>query len=845
MVIYKNTKDNKFAETWQKNLKWLAYNLGKDKQTEFTTLLEATIKKAQAKKATQTELNKLESEKKKLGDIVGLHRRSQEKLTDLKTQTQKEPNNFLNNGTNQYNWWTKISTYLPTTYADNLYEGTLNGSSVKITEPEAIKLLTRAIKALEKIDETKFGVKYIASSHTSGTNHLPDIQKLAKDGLKDNKIIGKDGNGKDLPDKGKPANHQHLNRVEYSFKAQFVADADILKTPSATAFTPQSTETITKAKVDNFFAFIDDLSKDGTIKPEFLTELLADTDILKEVENNTEWKILPAQKNPLEADKLALYGLKVADDTKTKLYLSETDVNKAHKFPIQAGLKSWIELVHTFFPNGSSQRTKLASSFQSDPYLDLLADISSNTNATNWELPESVEDLQNIVDQLELDKLGASGRVMEIGKEKSTKTKELVEKEQELQAKNQELDQQIKEIIKKKREELAKTNIQKFDNETASGGKDNRKTRWELWSLQQLLLQIRYLENDGDSTLNSSVADENTAFIEVDKRLNKIRGDDNSKVYLVRSFVEDLSFNTETKESRDWKQALAKVKEKDSIFGDLNKYLEHFQEYEKIAKLDKNQQAAKEAIETELGQKPNESETLQTYQTKLKELDPLLTDTVITPSVVEDWQTQNRFKTAETMEAELKKVFKDNKLDADFTKLIQKEDAEITDIAKLFQKKKAQEIITLIEWFEYDKLDEDKKAEKKKKIVWTLEMKDKDNKYFEEDISGASITEKQIKDCLYDIAVGNKSLASTHKSNEPVNNPNPNGGDDGNKEMSAAKEWFGFGSVGKSLLAYFGIFAVIAIVVCAVFWKNIQSWWSEPEELGGEIEESEESSSDE
>ena len=66
MTIYKNTKDNKHSEAWQKNLKWLSHSLGKDEQTNFTQLLETTIKKAQEKQETQTQLNKLESEKKKL-----------------------------------------------------------------------------------------------------------------------------------------------------------------------------------------------------------------------------------------------------------------------------------------------------------------------------------------------------------------------------------------------------------------------------------------------------------------------------------------------------------------------------------------------------------------------------------------------------------------------------------------------------------------------------------------------------------------------------------------------------------------------------------------------------------
>jgi hypothetical protein len=232
-----------------------------------------------------------------------------------------------------------MTTYYPTTYSDNLYQGVVHGTTVKITEQEAIKLLTRVIKAFQKVESTKFGTKFTASTHTSGTNHLPAIQQLAAHGLKSNEIIGQDAQGQDLPDKGKPANHAHLNRLEYTFTSQYVADADILKDPSATPFTPQSTEIITTAKITNFFAFIDDLSQSGTLNPNFLTELNSDSDILKNVESNTSWKIVPSQKTALEPTKLADYGVKVANDSHTKLYLSDSH-DKAVNFTIQEGLKS-------------------------------------------------------------------------------------------------------------------------------------------------------------------------------------------------------------------------------------------------------------------------------------------------------------------------------------------------------------------------------------------------------------------------------------------------------------------------------------------------------------------------
>jgi hypothetical protein len=106
--------------------------------------------------------------------------------------------------------------------------------------------------------------------------------------------------------------------------------------------------------------------------------------------------------------------------------------------------------------------------------------------------------------------------------------------------------------------------------------------------------------------------------------------------------------------------------------------------------------AAKAALETELGQREDETDTLKTYQDKLKALDPILTETVITQAIVDDWKTHNNFKTAETMSQEIAKVIENGTLKADFKQMLVKADSEITDLAKLFQKKSAKEIITLI-----------------------------------------------------------------------------------------------------------------------------------------------------
>jgi multidrug efflux pump subunit AcrA (membrane-fusion protein) len=136
-------------------------------------------------------------------------------------------------------------------------------------------------------------------------------------------------------------------------------------------------------------------------------------------------------------------------------------------------------------------------------------------------LPESLADLQTIADQIELDKLAAAGRITNLSQKISEKQTELTTKNGEFTSKDTELTTLIQKIITKKREELNKSNIKEFDNQTASGGADNRKTRHELYNLETALCEIRYLENDGGASLDSWIADENTALTTIQDILSK------------------------------------------------------------------------------------------------------------------------------------------------------------------------------------------------------------------------------------------------------------------------------------------------------------------------------------
>src|SRR6185437_2271511 len=98
------------------------------------------------------------------------------------------------------------------------------------------------------------------------------------------------------------------------------------------------------------------------------------------------------------------------------------------------------------------------------------------------------------------------------------------------------------------------------------------------------------------------------------------------------------------------------------------------------------------------------------------------------------------------MEAELKKIFKDSKLDETFKEVMTKADSEITDVAQLLTKKKASEIITLIRRWEYDK-DTDDNKKKTIKIIKMNMAKKKDD----------TLTDEEITSGLYKLAISEYS----------------------------------------------------------------------------------------
>jgi len=188
-----------------------------------------------------------------------------------------------------------------------------------------------------------------------------------------------------------------------------------------------------------------------------------------------------------------------------------------------------------------------------------------------------------------MEKLGASVKLVELKKAIDEKTKEKDAKQVEIQVKETQIDTLIREILTKKREKLNSYNISKGFAKTAS--EDNRRDIMELLDLNQLLLEIRYLENDGDATALSSVDAENTALTAIEDIIQKIYFGGDCK--LVMRFNDLALVGSDGK--LDTTQAITRIKagkytengkERDiSFYGGLAQFKTHFENKEKLVKL--------------------------------------------------------------------------------------------------------------------------------------------------------------------------------------------------------------------------------------------------------------------
>jgi hypothetical protein len=138
------------------------------------------------------------------------------------------------------------------------------------------------------------------------------------------------------------------------------------------------------------------------------------------------------------------------------------------------------------------------------------------------------------------------------------------------------------------------------------------------------------------------------------------------------------------------------------------------------------------------------------------------------------------------------------------------------------------EVIKLIiRYVDYEKLSTEDKKTKKQQLVWTLEKQDKDGQYLDD----ADLTDDEITDTLYQIAIQKKTLANKKKEEQTDedNNQSPT--------QSPPK-----GHLAQYWWVYLISGLVLAGAIVAIFWKQISGWWKGPteEEIGEGSEQKEE-----
>jgi hypothetical protein len=174
----------------------------------------------------------------------------------------------------------------------------------------------------------------------------------------------------------------------------------------------------------------------------------------------------------------------------------------------------------------------------------------------------------------------------ELTKQIKTKQTEITAKQTELKSKETEINKIVQEILTKKREELKKHNLEKGFKKDDNN--DNRRDLTKLYIIKQLLLEIRYLENNGDTTQLSSQDQENNALTEITAILG-----DCDKYRLVDRF-QSLAYVSGGDGKYDNQQAITRIKagkytdregQEHQIYESLEKYQEHFKQKAELVKL--------------------------------------------------------------------------------------------------------------------------------------------------------------------------------------------------------------------------------------------------------------------
>ena len=676
-----------------------------------------------------------------------------------------------NDGVNSNGWKPRIKNWVENiTGNDNICKGkilkdTLGASAdtdIEITEAEAIALLSRALKAFEGINASDFETKKGTAnkdgvSPTNAKKYLDRIQNQARH-LAKNKSFGRDG---------------------YDLGYTYCGYDDTNKKPLDS---PLFNHRIKWSNLRALAKFINEGD---------WTDKLDHTNFGTQI----SWNIYP-QGDQYTAEELKNFAGDIANTVK---YYKTGYKNKVLQTPTVVKMKTikdWAKLVLVLDNNAWTKISTSQPSGNDNIYQKLFGDLRDQntfTETKGFSINAIDKDKAKIAKKMLIQK--ASQLSLEYDSKRDEVDRKKTAKETEIQT-------LINEKLKELRDSLTTHNLDKgFEDKTQDtpAGLDNRKTELEIRVILKTLKDIRFLEKDDESSL-SSEDKENTAFTE----LETLKSEFDSSLVISFNLVEGDTNADKCKKIKETTQ-------------DLQVYHDDYEKWEKKIKFSELQKKQLADIKVALGKEEDSTETIKAYQDKLKALDPILTETVITQAIVNDWKTQTNFKTSETMETELKKIFKDNKLDEDFKKAMTKEDAEITDVANLLTKKKADKVIALIRRWEYDK----KPQTEKDKLVKVIKMN------MNKEPGEANPTEEEITTGLYKLAVSQYSMKSDSEISTWENaRDNPPQTQDPKGHL--AKYW-GWYAVAGILLA-----TITGIVIWQ--WEAIKSWWNSDVERDNNID---------
>jgi len=747
-------------------------------------------------KNKQTEIDNKKDEANKIQEIID-------------NEDYKKYEAFFNNDpsvANKWNttgWKNTIETWLQNNSNDCKITITANtlgvstNTDIEITEDEALAIGTRAIKAFEGINLGDFQTQ-APTTKTNGSTTISKTDAIAR--LKEVQY-----------------NANKLVKVKNKFKDGYREDYHL-----GYNYTNSSTNTPLTYSSD-------------TIDWDNLVELAKYIDADDWSENSNKLD----QSNFSDEINLKIYkkGKEYSKD-EIKNYFGDINLGtgklyKTGETPTTIKVKTirdWAKLVLTLDSNSSAALNKIKGEKNHDtfvnPYAKLFSDLRTTEKDGNFTSSSHKFRIDKIyLPSLKTDRDTCIQRAALLGHEKDKIDADITKKESELDA-------LITEKIKELRTGLATYNIEKgFKDKTndTPKGDDNRKTSMELTSIFKTLKDIRYLENCDESkpsTDSTNGSKENTAYTELETILTDW---DASYVKLFPNLDEDTNADK-----------CKKIKESTN---DLKNYKDDYEKWDKLIKFSDKQKQELKDIKIALGESEDPMDTLKTYTDKLKIIDASL-ETAFTEDLKTKWQGKkdgkDKFMTAETLKDLLESVKKDGKYD-DFFNHIKGgtngfEDIKDKDTWGKLILLEPKVVITAIKRYEYDKLgDNEPESNLDSKTQWERRIKKAYSKGKDH-----SLTDAEINTAVYEVAIGAKTLSAKalDANLKEIETPQQ---DDPNKKapekMSAFKEWFGFGHVGKSLLTYSGIIVVIGIICSIIWWDSIMAWWNNDKGKDEELDE--------